>query len=183
MADAHDSAEWRVIPGFPDYAVSDDGRVRRITPSKGPQSRRAVPFELKLALKQKDRDLGYYSAALRRDGKTHHITVHRLVALAFLGGPPSPRHQVAHNDGVSTNNRVENLRWATCTENQRDRFTHGTSNRGEGHGASRLTEAQVREIRARRAAGERNRDLGPIYGVNENTISNIVTRKKWRHVE
>lgn len=40
--------------------------------------------------------------------------VHRLVAEAFLGPPPTPRHcLINHKDGVKTNNHVTNLEYAT----------------------------------------------------------------------
>lgn len=39
--------------------------------------------------------------------------MHRLVAIAFLGDPPTPDHTVDHIDTDTTNNKVSNLRWAT----------------------------------------------------------------------
>ncbi len=44
-------------------------------------------------------------------------TVHRVVAFAFHGVPPSERHVVDHIDRRRNNNRVENLRWVTLSEN------------------------------------------------------------------
>lgn len=55
--------------------------------------------------------------------------VHRLVAIAFISDPPSPVHQAAHGDGVPGHNAAANLRWATPSENQSDRRTHGTAER------------------------------------------------------
>jgi hypothetical protein len=43
--------------------------------------------------------------------------VHRIVAIAFLGHPPSQKHVVDHIDRDRTNNRIENLRWITNLEN------------------------------------------------------------------
>ena len=46
--------------------------------------------------------------------------VHRLVALAFLGLPPSDTAiEVNHLDGNCSNNRVQNLEWATRSQNAR----------------------------------------------------------------
>ncbi|AXV72811.1 hypothetical protein CJO75_01120 [Ralstonia solanacearum] len=63
--------------------------------------------------------------AARREGLKTGI--HRLVALTFLGPPPSRQHEVAHNDGNRANNIVTNLRWATHAENVADTFRHGTA--------------------------------------------------------
>ena len=43
--------------------------------------------------------------------------VHRIVAYAFLGNPPSQSHVVDHIDTNKCNNRPENLRWVTRLEN------------------------------------------------------------------
>ncbi|CAK0880784.1 unnamed protein product [Prorocentrum cordatum] len=44
--------------------------------------------------------------------------VHRLVAEAFLGPPPSPRHvHINHKDGIKSNNHVTNLEYATPSQN------------------------------------------------------------------
>jgi hypothetical protein len=44
-------------------------------------------------------------------------TVHRLVAIAFLGPPPSKQYVVDHIDRDKTNNRIENLRWISNLDN------------------------------------------------------------------
>lgn len=43
--------------------------------------------------------------------------VHRIVAFAFLGEPPTPQHIVDHIDTNRRNNRPQNLRWLTKLEN------------------------------------------------------------------
>ena len=49
-----------------------------------------------------------------------NVFVHRLVAAAFLGKPPSPEHtQINHKDGDKGNNAVQNLESATPAENIR----------------------------------------------------------------
>ena len=44
--------------------------------------------------------------------------IHRIIAVAFLGLPPSKKHVVDHIDRDRANNRVENLRWITNLDNQ-----------------------------------------------------------------
>ncbi len=55
----------------------------------------------------------------RRNGYMYigRIKVHRIVAVAFLGPPPSKQHVVDHIDRDRTNNSIENLRWITNLDN------------------------------------------------------------------
>ena len=63
---------------------------------------------------------GYFSVDLRQDWQCRKVMVHRLVAYAFLGPPPSPGHtQVNHKDLNPSNNWLENLEYVTPSENIR----------------------------------------------------------------
>jgi len=53
---------------------------------------------------------------------------------------------------------------------------------GERQGLSKLTEAQVREIRALSAAGWTQIALGLRYGIDNSTVAQIVHRRTWRHL-
>lgn len=53
---------------------------------------------------------------------------------------------------------------------------------GEAHGMSKLTEAAVRDIRARYAAGERTIVMGAEYNVTQASILNAINRRTWKHV-
>jgi hypothetical protein len=46
-----------------------------------------------------------------------YVTVHRIIATAFHGEPPTKGHVVDHIDTNKRNNRPENLRWVTRLEN------------------------------------------------------------------
>jgi len=58
----------------------------------------------------------------------------------------------------------------------------GKEVRGEQNGNAKLTEAQVRKIRALRAAGERPSILALRYNVDRTLIWHIVKRKVWAHI-
>jgi len=61
-------------------------------------------------------------------------------------------------------------------------FANRPAIKGEQHGGAKLTEAQVREIRQRRANGETLKSLGEHYGVALSLIGKIAQRKNWKHV-
>lgn len=99
--------EWRPIPGFPDYEVSDTGLVR--------SHKRKSPHILGTS-KQPN---SYRQVALRRNGQTHVRKVGRLVLLAFRG--PCPEGcEMCHNDGNPVNDHLDNLRWDTHAGNMQD---------------------------------------------------------------
>lgn len=130
---------------------------------------------------------GYLCVPLYRNNHGTNTRVHRLVALAFLGPPPTDRHEVRHLDGDPTNNNVSNLAWGTPEENHADQIRHGRwkqppTLRGEDVAQAKLTEAQVLEMRALYAAGARQVDLAERFGVRQITVSAIVRRKTWKHI-
>lgn len=168
--------EWRKLDGWP-YEVSDHGRVRRAEPASGV----AVG---QILLTRPDR-LGYLRVGLRRRGERQrpHL-VHRLVAEAFVGERPSDRHFINHKNGIKSDNRPENLEWVTQSENQFHAYGMGLQGRGEKHGRAKLTEAQVKEIRRRYAAGGVSQiTLAAEYGVNQTLIGFIVRRVVWTHLD
>ena len=67
---------------------------------------------------------GYLQVCLTKDGKSKTYTVHRLVAKAFLPNLKNKK-QVNHIDGNKENNNIDNLEWATSSENNKHAFITG----------------------------------------------------------
>lgn len=158
---------WRQISDL-DYEVSTQGRIRRRTkPDSFVKLRTYVRVGLVVA------------------GRLKNLSVHRLVAEAFLGPPPVGRGQVNHKDGVHSNNRVENLEWVDGRANQLHAIEIGLYvGRGEGHGRAKLTEEQVHEIRRKYTGryGDQSR-MGREYGVSQSLIAKIVRGDIWTHLD
>jgi hypothetical protein len=128
---------------------------------------------------------GYLRTMIKKDcGKIGTIKMHRLVAQAYL---PNPNNlpQVNHKDGVKTNNAVTNLEWMNQVDNVLHSFATGLqSNKGSKNPIAKLTEAQVREIRATYVRKKGNRKIfAERYGVAEGTIKGVVLGKSWTHVK
>lgn len=161
------------------YEVSDRGRVRGLTRCErnitfqGVEGQRLRRGRLKTITPGR-----YASVHLCKNGIASRHLVHALVLAAFIG-PRPPGLQAAHQDGDPTNNRLQNLRWATATENNRDKIRHGTIARGERNGRALLTPDDVRAIRASDAS---SRALARQYGVSRSCIRLIVKRINWRHI-
>ena len=60
---------------------------------------------------------GYPHIVLQDGFRVKGFYVHQLVALAFVGPPPTELHEVNHKDGNKENNRPSNLEWMTTQEN------------------------------------------------------------------
>lgn len=102
-----------------------------------------------------------------------------MVCEAFHGPRPD-RHQVAHFDGDRTNNRADNLRWATQVGNEADKVSHGTRAWCERHGMHKLTSAEVRQIReihAERRSGYKA--TAEKFGISIQQVCNIANGKSW----
>lgn len=92
----------KVIESCPNYAITEDGKV--------------WSFKSNKFLKQKIDKYGYACVSLRRNGKNWTVTVHRLVAEAFIPNPDN-KPTVNHKDENKLNNSVTNLEWMTVNEN------------------------------------------------------------------
>ncbi len=115
---------------------------------------------------------------IRIDGK-HHI-VSRLVCEAHNGPPPTPKHQAAHSCGKGHLGCVarQHLSWKTNAENQADRIAHGTAALGQINKMAKLTEDEIREIRALRGTRSQ-REIGNKFNINQNQVCRIQRRESW----
>ena len=149
---------WKVIPGMDDYEVSNFGNVRSWTNRKCGK-----------LMKQYTCSQGYKK--MKVAGKV--MRVHSLVMLAFVGKCPADM-EVRHLDGNPANNQLSNLSYGTHTQNMIDKNLHGTHNKGERNGSSKLTEPDFFMIRMMREFGWSIRFIADVFGVGKTTISNVL---------
>ncbi len=156
--------QFKPILSHPGYFAGEDGSIL---------GKRGKPLRLFAGVG------GYLRFTTFEAGRWQQVSVHVMVCEAFFGPRPSPMHHAAHRNGICTDNRVENLRWATKFENEADKVEHDVRAWGERHGMHKLSEVEVLDIRSRntRLSEEAER-----YGVTIQTISSIRHRKTWRHI-
>lgn len=169
--------EWRPVVGFPQYEVSNLGRIRRVGPSRS-----GTTFDGKV-LKPINKGNGYQVVSPVRDGKNHARYVHRLVAEAFLG-PVPPDCEVNHKDCDKANNRRENLEYVTRGENMSHSHSSGRVPKGSGKSQAKLTEAIVAGIRRERPSSQADFDrLAKLHSVSPSTVRDAAAGRRWKHVK
>lgn len=96
---------WRPVKDWPEYEVSDKGRLRRGGRVHVSKTR---------------------NAALCRNGdKPVYFELSRLILEAFVGPPPPGKPNALHENDVGTDHRLENLRWGSQSENVADAKRNG----------------------------------------------------------
>lgn len=105
---------WKDIEDFPTYQISTLGKVK------------SLKFGKERILKPNINNMGYLYVNLRKDKKQNLRNIHRLVGQAFLANPLN-YPVIDHINRIKTDNRVENLRWTTQSENCVNKLCRGTN--------------------------------------------------------
>ena len=160
---------WKDIPGYEGkYQASTEGRIRSVN--------RVVKGKCHFTGDNFDRQIKSRILRPGRYCKSKHISVvlghgtvgkpvHQLIMLTFVGEKPEGR-EVLHKNGDPTDNRLENLRYGTRTENILDVYRQGKKWR-------KLSIDDVEKIRFALFCGITGTELAKQYGVSATTISNI----------
>lgn len=95
---------WKIIESSPNYEVSNFGSVRNTKTGN--------------ILKVVTNNYGYKLVCLSNKNKKQTSYIHRLVAEAFIDTDLDPKTSVVnHIDGDKSNNAIDNLEWATYSDN------------------------------------------------------------------
>lgn len=175
---------WKPVVGYEwGYEVSSHGNVRSIARDKV-WSDGSIHRLRGIQLKPSFHKFGYLQVWLRSEtGESKKsLTVHSLVAAAFLGARPDGM-LVLHGDGVPTNNRPGNLRYGTYAENSSDSARHGTMAAGENHGNAKLCDDDVREIRQLLSVKTNQREIARRFSISPASVANINSGLTWSHLD
>jgi len=122
---------------------------------------------------------GYLRIGISKDLKRKAKLVHRLVAEAFIPNPQK-KPTVNHENGIKTDNRVENLTWMTHKEQTKHSRLNGLQTlEGYFNPNATLTENQRKEIvNLYNKGGIFQKDLALIFGVKQAAISKVIVKSR-----
>lgn len=152
---------WSTVPGSVGYLVSSTGKV--------------IGRRGKL-MTGSDNGRGYRQVLMYdRNNKMKSMKIHRLVAHLFLPNWDD-KFTVNHKDFDKYNNNVDNLEWASNSENHRHKCEAGRNVAlgGEKHWNARLTTEQAREIFL---AEGTYKEIANNYGIKSVTVCAIKKRR------
>lgn len=156
---------WKDIENYEGYQVGNLGRIKN---REG---------KIKTTYIQ---NKGYYCVSIYADGKTHHPTVHRLVAQAFI---PNPNNytQVNHIDCDKSNNTVSNLEWCNQNYNYREgkKFYLYSHNENHFYAKLRNTDIMIAELYK---AGFTRASVARILGLNPSSLEAIENGISYREL-
>lgn len=165
---------WKPIPGYPDYEVSDRGRIRSYKGINQHSAARKRPRLMKLRIGTTD---GYPRVTLQdKDGRKVVRQVHILVARAFLG--PARGRKVLHKNGKRNVPKLSNLEYGSHQQNMDDKYRHGTHGMGEKNSQAILTAKDRRDI-LKLKGQMTQKEIAEMYGVARQTISDIHRNVTW----
>lgn len=161
---------WKMVPDWPEYEVSNLGRVRRCKSGHGAVSGKILkPYG--------GRKWGHLTVNLCCNGKLKVCRIHRLVAAAFLTG--DTKLEVCHGDGNPKNNRVSNLRYDTRKGNSADAIRHGTTPKGQRNGNNRYSSDTIKLLKMKLKAGVSVSECHASTGIPSRYIYSIRSGKVW----
>lgn len=170
--------EWKDIVGYENlYRVSTKGEIYSIRFNKN----------LKQFYRGSRPDNKYLVVDLNKSGTRKTVSVHRVVAEAFISNPNN-LPCVNHKDGNKDNNCVDNLEWCTYSENNYHACRTGLKNipSGTKNKNSKLTYDDVVSIKKSLILGDSEFGTRPIarkYGVDHNVILDIYHNRKYQDVK
>ncbi len=157
--------QWRIVPGFSNYEISTAGEVRRATEGKRCYN---IVLPKGMLIKGAVKRNGYIQYVLVDDnGKSCHMTGHRLVALTYIGEQPHTKWVVAHINHDRLDNRVENLMWASNSMNQlQSRYYIGYK--------KSVTPDQIKEIKDAYAESNNQSAVARMLNISRNVVSKVI---------
>lgn len=168
---------WKEIPGYEGlYQISSLGKIkslnRIIVNCKGVKKR--IPEKLLAICKHKQ---GHHVVRLWKNNATKLFNLYRLLAIVFIPNPENKK-EVNHINGDRISWPVlENLEWATPSENMKHAFktglSKGTYEKGFAHKLCKVKEPESLEIKRLRKEGISTMDISKKFNISQRHVYTI----------
>lgn len=158
---------WVQAWGIPRFLVSNYGNVKSKVTGK--------------LIKQAMTHRGYFKVSTTVNNVAYQVHTHRLVLQSFTGENHPDKH-AAHLNGIKTDNRISNLKWATPKENNEHRIIHGTNGAGHKNSQARLSVEKVKEIMDIRATGLGRKEIAKKLNLHPETVGSVIFGYTWNVV-
>lgn len=124
----------------------------------------------------------YYSVSIIINNKRKTHRVHRLVCSAFHGLPTCEKLTASHLNGNWKDNRPENLKWESYSDNLQRKKEHGTDDLGVKNSRAKITLEELKQIRILLSEHSLTHDkIGELFGVNRVFITKINTGQRYKN--
>lgn len=120
-----ESISWHPIKGYKGYYISLCGRIKSIDRVIKTKSGKTCFIKGRDITVRKN-NFGYLDTRLYKNGKKTSAFIHRLLAMTFIPNPLNKKY-VNHINGIKADNRIENLEWASASENSKHAHAMGLS--------------------------------------------------------
>ena len=174
--------DWGDIEGYEGlYQVSSLGNVKSLDRKVVHKDKKITRIRERI-LKQGTTKKGYKIVYLSKECKKLTVSVHRLVALAFIPNPDN-KATVNHKDTIKTNNIYTNLEWATNLENIEHSVKAGRYRKGEDSYRSILSKEKVLMIRFSYFSSCKTvKEIAKDFSLRPSHVKQIIDRKIWKHI-
>lgn len=171
---------WKIITDFPEYSVSNLGRVKSFIKWHGTNIR---------IIKQSKNSNGYFKVSLSKNKKIKYKKVHILVYEVFNDIRLEPNECIHHKDENKEDNLLENLEKITKYNHKKFHMTgnknlnFGKKLHGENNPHHILTEQKVIEIKLLLKEGKlTQQNIANIFNISRQLVYLIKNKKIWNHI-
>lgn len=176
---------WIDIAGYDGlYKINEDGDIMSLDRVRTGSHFTVRHRVYKSRILKPGRAGRYNTVVLTKMGIKKTLLVHRLVALTFIPNPENKKY-VNHLDFNRFNNKASNLEWCSQLENVRYTVSAGRNNapKGEKNSMSKFNDAEIIKLFELRRGGKTQAEIAKMFSVDPSTVSTILTRKTYRHVD